>query len=115
IFFSARVKTYTIDILLMLGLALVVAALAKRRWDARIAALWVGIAVVVATVSAIGPLLTTAAGAIFVLHPRQDRRCRVVAFAAQLAAHAIYVLAVLATYNQDRVKAAWTRLDAFID
>jgi hypothetical protein len=99
VFHSTRVKSYSADVIVVLLLAIIVDRLCNRTWDVRIAIGWIVIALVAAAMTAIGPLVVVAAGLIIVLHPRSDLRQRIIAVGVQMAAIALYVVAIQRTLN----------------
>jgi hypothetical protein len=112
---SYHVKTYTFDVLVILGLALVVWRLARRRWQPATAAVWFIASVAVGWFSSIALIASAVAGAILVLHASDDRKLRLMAVSAQLAALATIFLASSRTYSSDALLAFWKVGDAFID
>ena len=114
--YSGRVKTYTIDILIVLALALIIPRLTQIRWRWSTSLAWIVVGAVLAFWSGFGLLAVAVAGVIIVLHSTSDFRLRVVAVAVQEA----ICLVLLAAENhahevgviRDRFRANW---DAFID
>ena len=92
IMYSGRVKGYTLDPLLILLLAVIVAPLANRRWGLRTAAAWVGLSWVIGSFSGFALVATAAAVAILVLHPRSDVVVRLAAAAVQGIGQLVYAL-----------------------
>jgi hypothetical protein len=113
--FSFHVKSYTADIIMVLLVTIVVARLAPRRWTPRVGVGWVVGAFLVASFSAVGPLVSLAGGLTLVLHPRHDLRVRVIAFAAQCVSIAVYIVVVMRTFDSDLVNEYWKSYDAFIE
>ncbi len=99
IIYSGRIRTYTIDVLIVLGLAMIVPRLARMRWRWQTAVAWVVGAIVVATFSGFALIAVAVAGAIVVLHPKSDLRVRVAAVAVEAAACAAILVATGRTYN----------------
>jgi hypothetical protein len=97
--YSYHVKTYTFDVLIVLGLALAVRHLAPLRWTTATAAAWCIGAVAVGSFSSIALIGTAVAGVVLVLHPSGDRKLRASAVAVQLAALGALYLASSRTYN----------------
>lgn len=92
--YSGRVKGYTFDTLVVIGLAVAVASLARLTWRWWTGVAWVAGAWLIGGLS--GYLLVATAVAIFilVLHPAGDRRIRAVALAVQAAGQlAFFVVA----------------------
>lgn len=99
IIYSTRVKTYTTDVLVVLGLSVLVAWLAPRRWGPRTAVAWLVGAALLSTFSSMALLSAAIAGVILVLHPRGDLRLRLAAVAGQALGASAVLLAVGRTYN----------------
>jgi hypothetical protein len=112
--FSTHVKSYTADILLVMLSAVVVSIAVRWDWDVRTGIAWFLGATLVASFSAVSPLIAVAAGFIVVLHPRGDLRVRIIAVGAQLVALSAYLLAVMGTFNVDEVNKYWRDHDGFI-
>jgi hypothetical protein len=94
--YSGRVKTYVFDPLIVIGLALIVPALARLRWRWPIALAWASSAIVLSAFSGFAFVATAAAGVILLLCAQSDRAVRLPAIAAQ----AVGQLAVLAAMQQ---------------
>jgi hypothetical protein len=115
IIFSGRIRTYAIDALIVLGLAMIVPRLARMRWRWPTAVAWVVAAIVVATFSGSALIAVAVAGAIFVLHPKSDLPVRVAAVATQAAASAALLVATGNTYNLAEDQDRWRdTYDAFL-
>jgi hypothetical protein len=97
--YSGRVKTYVIDVLIVIGLMVLLPHLARRTWTWRVGATWFACALLIASLSAFALLAVAVAGAILVLHPASDRHLRLVAVGAQMLSHVVYVNVVEGTYN----------------
>ncbi|MEQ1786427.1 MAG: glycosyltransferase family 39 protein [Acidimicrobiales bacterium] len=116
IIYSTRVKSYTTDVLIMLGLTLLVPLLARRPWRRSTALAWFVGAVAIASFSSFALLAAAAAGILLVLHPQPgDRRLRIVTVAAQMVAHLAFLVAVSRQYNADLVTRFFEGKDGFID
>jgi hypothetical protein len=116
IIYSGRVRSYVIDVLVVLALTAIVPLIARRRWSWRTAVGWLACAVVVGSLGAFALVAFAAAGIILVLHSVGDRRVRVVAVAAQLAVNAVFFVAVQRTYNAAELRTQWDLTwDAFLD
>jgi hypothetical protein len=113
--YSHHVKTYTFDVLIVLGLALAVRHLAPRRWTTATAAAWSIGAVAVGSFSSIALIGTAAAGVVLVLHPSSDRKVRAAAVAVQLAALGGLYLASSHTYNYRLIHAFFAARGGYID
>jgi hypothetical protein len=81
--YSGRVKPYTFDTLLVLGLVVVVPRLARITWRWPMAVGWVVAAMLFATFTGNMLVVMAAAGAILFLHPASDRIVRGAAVTAQ--------------------------------
>ena len=77
------VKGYVIDPVLILGILLVLPALASRRWRWPLAVGWTISAVVLGGFSSYLLVVTAGVGLLLVLHPAQDRVVRMVSVGAQ--------------------------------
>jgi hypothetical protein len=115
IIYSHRVKTYTFDVLIILGLALAVRHLAGRRWGRSTAVAWFVGSVVVGSFSSIAVIGTVVGGLILVLHPSGDRTWRVAAVAAQALVLSALYLASSRTYNQDEIRRFFAARGGYID
>jgi hypothetical protein len=113
--YSSHVKTYTFDVLIVLGLALAVRHLAPHRWTTPTAAAWSVGAVAVGAFSSIALIGTVVAGAVLVLHPSGDRKLRASALAVQLAALGALYLASSRTYNARLIHAFFSERGGYID
>jgi hypothetical protein len=112
--YSGHVKSYTTDVLVILSLCVLVPWLARQRWKVSTATAWTVGSLIVASFSAFALLATIAAAAIFVLHPRGDRKIRLVASGAQAVALAGILLVTDRTHNQALIVRFFDRKDAFI-
>ena len=113
IVYSGRVKTYTIDLLLMLGLVILVPRLARVRWDWRVATLWVLVAAAIGCMGMTSLIAAAAASLIFLVSPVGDMKYRLVATGAVGAVY-LSILVALLDYNSERINAEWIRTwDAF--
>jgi hypothetical protein len=115
IVYSYHVKTYTFDVLIMLGLALVVWHLARRPWRTSTAVAWFIGSIVVGSFSSIALMATGIAGLILALHPCEDRRLRATTAAAQLFVLATIYFASSRTYNAERLLQYFEVRDGFIE
>jgi hypothetical protein len=116
IVYSGRVKTYTLDVLIVLGLVVAVAGLANTRWRWHTAVAWVAAATVVGSVSGFALVATAAAGIVFLLHPASDRTVRFVAVGAQATLQLILFEATRRTYDAHELEVFWARqYDAYLD
>jgi hypothetical protein len=92
IIYSNRVKSYTLDVVLVTVLAVLLPRLSERRWTWRLAVGWVALAVVVGSISGYVMLATAVSIGILVLHAQGDRLFRTTAFAVQGLIQAGWVL-----------------------
>jgi hypothetical protein len=114
IIFSGRIRTYTTDLLIVLGLAMIVPRLARIRWRWQTAVAWVVAAFVVATFSGFALIAVALAGVTILLHPRSDLRVRAAAVATQAAASAALLAATSSTYDVTLARDRWRDVfDAF--
>jgi hypothetical protein len=83
IVYSGRVKTYVFDPLIVIGLVVVVASLARVRWRWPTALGWAVGAILISSFSGFVFVATAVAGVILLLHAQSDRLVRLSAVAAQ--------------------------------
>ena len=105
--YSARVKVYTAELLVVLLLMVVLPKLASRRWGPRTAAAWVLGAVGVAAFSSFSLIVVSCAGLILVLHPVGDRFVRLLAVAVQGVSTAAILAWTQSTYDSESVARVW--------
>jgi hypothetical protein len=114
--YSGRVKTYVIDILVVLALTLLIPWLTGIRWRWWTGAAWIAAAALVAFWSLFGLIAMAVAGVIVVLHPASDLKVRAPAVAGQAATSALFLFAEERARDvggvQDMFRETW---DAFID
>ena len=103
--YAGRVKSYTMDTLVVMVLAVALPALAARRWTWRTAAIWVVVAVCASSLSGYQLVATALAAGILVLHPNDDRGIRVAAAAVQASLQGGMYLAARSTTDLDAVEA----------
>lgn len=116
IIYSGRVKTYVLDALVVLGLAVVVPVLARIRWRWTTGVAWFAGSLIVGLVSGFALIATAVAGVVLVLHVAGDRRVRVAAVGSQLAAVVVFLTAMHRTYSAEVVASYWNReFDGFLD
>jgi hypothetical protein len=113
--YSYHVKTYTFDVLIVLGLALAVWKLAPRHWGAKTAVAWLIGSVVVGSFSSIVLVASSVAGLILVFHPSGDRKVRTIAVAVQLVVLAALLVASSRTYSDDHIRGFFAPRGGFID
>jgi hypothetical protein len=113
---SGRVRSFTTDLLIVLGLAVVLPRLARIKWNWGTAIAWFVGAMLVASFSGFALGASLAAGAILVLHRKSDLRMRLVAVVAQFAAVVALYRAEVANYSSAKIETAYRQLwDAFPD
>jgi hypothetical protein len=115
IIYSYHVKTYTFDVLVMLGLALAVRYLARRHWQTSTAVAWFVGSIAVGSFSSIALIGSGVAGVILVVHSSGDRERRVAAVAAQAVVLSLLYLASSRTYSQEQVRRFFAAWDGYID
>jgi hypothetical protein len=93
VLYAGRVKGYTLDILVVLLIAVVIPLLARRTWHWPLAAAWTAAAIGVGTLSGYALLATAGAGLILVLHPAADRPVRITAVTIQAVVQCAYLMA----------------------
>jgi hypothetical protein len=109
IIYSGHVKTYTIDLLIVLGLTAIIPVLARKRWSSLGGLAWFAVSIALGSFSAFALVATAVAGVILVLHARGDRRLRAVAVAGQLATAILFLIALQRTYNAKDLRIQWQR------
>ena len=115
IIYSYHVKTYTFDVLIVLGITLAVGHLARRRWGWSTAVAWVVGSVAVGSFSSIALIATCVAGLILVVHSNDDRERRVAAVAAQGVVLSALFLASSRTYNEDELRRFFSARGGYVD
>jgi hypothetical protein len=116
VYYSGRVKTYVIEGLLVLLLAVSLPLLARRRWTWSTVALWVGASVLVGTMSAFTLVAGATATVMLALHPAGDRVRRWAALGAQVVIQAGYLAIVQSRFDSAQVADHLERnYDAFIE
>lgn len=111
---SGRLKTYSLDLLLVVALTLVVRTLSGRRWTWRVAVAWVLGAGVASTISPFVLLAACVGGLYFVLEPSGDLLLRIGAVGTQAVASVLYVRSIQQNYNAAGLDQWWDARDAFI-
>lgn len=92
ILYSTRVKPYSIDVIVVVGLAFVLPRLARSTWGWRIAIAWVAFAVIVGSITGFALVATAIAAAVLVLYAESDRTVRIAALVGQGATQALLYL-----------------------
>lgn len=115
IIYSTRVKSYTTDVLILLGLTLVVARLVGRRWGPRTSAAWFVGASALAVFSSISLLAAAVAGVVLVVDARGDRIYRLAAVAGQAVVSALVFVVTSGTYDQANVAGFFGERGGFLD
>jgi hypothetical protein len=90
---SGRVKSYTIDTLAVLLLAVAIPRLTRIAWRWQMALAWIATTLVLGLMSGYVLVATAAAGLILVAHPASDRRVRIVAVTVQGVGQVAFYLA----------------------
>jgi hypothetical protein len=113
---SGRLRTFTIDVLVVLALAVILPRLARIRWTWATAVVWFVGAVLVASVSGFALGAVLAAGAIILLHRNSDLVVRAVAVGAQFAATIALYADEARNYSSATIENYYRELwDAFPD
>jgi hypothetical protein len=107
IVYSGRVKTYTVDLLIVLGLAMVLPRLTRLKWGWQIGIAWVAVAVALSSTGGFALLAFVVAGAVVLLHPASDLRERVIAVGLQEAACIGLFFAESSKYNRAPITDSW--------
>jgi hypothetical protein len=113
--YSSHVKTYTTDVLIIVGLAVAIWHLARRRWRESTAVAWLFGSVVVGSFSSIALVSTCVAGLMLVVHPVGDRRLRLCALAAQVVTLATLAMASSRSYSQELIHRFFSTRDGYIE
>jgi hypothetical protein len=113
---SGRVRSFTIDLLVVLGLAVVLPRLVRIKWTWITAVAWFVGATLVASISGFALGATLAAGAIVLLHRKSDLGVRALAVGTQVAATAVLFAGESRNYSSEKIETAYRELwDAFPD
>lgn len=115
VIYSARVKSYTGDLVIVLVFTMLIPVLARRVWGPRTAIAWLALTFVLGSYSTFGLIAAAVAGLVIVLHPKADLRWRASAFAAQLIVHLAFFLITSRTYNSAPIFAFFRPYDAYIN
>jgi hypothetical protein len=116
VYYSGRVKTYIVEGLIVLVLAVLLPFLAGRRWSWSTVVLWVGAAALVGTMGAFAFVAVGAATAILALHPMGDGARRWAALGAQALIQLPYLVIVEASFDSGEVADHLEReYDAYIE
>jgi hypothetical protein len=115
IIYSYHVKTYTFDVLIVLGLAVAVWHLARWHWRWSTAVAWFVGSVVVGSFSSTAMLATSVAGLILVAHSNDDRWRRAAAVGAQLVLLFTLYAVFSPTYSHERIRGYFERWGGFIE
>lgn len=99
IVYSGRVRTFTIDLLIVLAVVMLLPRLARLSWRPWTAVAWVGATLAVATFSIFATVAAAAAGVILALHPRGDLRARILAVGGQAVTTGALFAAERSTYD----------------
>jgi hypothetical protein len=113
---SGRVRSFTTDLLIVLGLAVVLPRLARIKWNWGTALAWLVGAMLIGSFSGFALGAALAAGGILLLHRRSDLWPRLVAVGAQVAASAALYLGEAHNYSSAKIEDYYRELwDAFPD
>jgi hypothetical protein len=116
VIYSGRVRTYTVDVLIVLAVALAIPRLTRIRWSWRTGLPWIVVAALLAFWSGFALIAVGVAGAIIVLHPAADLRLRGVAVGIQEAICVALLVVEGNTHSlpaqEDNFRRTW---DAFPD
>ena len=116
IVYSGRVKSYTLDLLVVLVAFVVVPRLATMTWRWSTALAWVVLSLLVGTLSGFALIALGVAGIILVAHPASDLRIRLAAVAAQGIGSFALLIAETGTYATSNLEIQWRQeWDAFVD
>jgi hypothetical protein len=115
IVYSGRLKTYPIDVVIVLALAAVLPRLVRTRWRWQTGVAWAAVAIVVSFFSGFALIAAAAAVVVLVLRPNSDLRVRVLAAAAQAVVCAVLLMAESRTYNSSELETHWRDIwDGFV-
>jgi hypothetical protein len=104
ILYSGRVKGYTLDMLVVLLIAMAIPWLARRTWHWPLAAAWIVAAVGVGTFSGYALVASAGAGLILVLHPAGDRAMRITAVGIQAVIQGVYFVVLQSKSDQASIE-----------
>jgi len=115
VIYSGRVKSYVIDALIVVAIAVVMPRVTRVRFGWRAAGLWIVGSFVVGFFSPFVLIATAVAGVMLVIYPNDDRVMRSFAVAGQFAFSLALSVAVRRTYNVHALQVWWkTKQDGFI-
>jgi hypothetical protein len=103
--YSGRVKSYTLDVVLVAVLAALLPRLSERRWTWTSAAGWVAFAVALGSISGYVMVATAVSIGILVLHPHDDRPFRAAALVVQCLIQGGWVLYTRRFADLDEIEA----------
>jgi hypothetical protein len=107
IIYSGRVKSYVIDALIVLGLAVIIPRLARHQWHWRMTLAWTAGALLVGLFSPFARVATFVGGVLLLVRPSDDLGYRIVDVGAQAFASGILTLAVRRTYDVNALQRWW--------
>jgi hypothetical protein len=113
--YSGHVKSYTTDVLVILGLCVLLPRLARKRWTVPIAVAWLAGSVAIASFSSFTLLASIAAGALLVVHTNGDRRIRIVSVGAQALTFLALFAAESHTHNAKLLDEFFNGPEAYLD
>lgn len=105
VIYSGHVKSYTLDVVVVMALAALLPRVADRRWTWRGVVGWIGFAVVIGSLSGYQMLASALAITILVLHPQGDRWRRLTALGVQGLIQAGWVLYARQFVDLDGIEA----------
>jgi hypothetical protein len=115
VLYSGRVKPYTLDVVLLIGVFVALPRLAAKTWRWPTAAAWVAGAVVAGSFSGNVMLTTALAGGVLVLHPAGDRLVRVAAVAVQGALQLLLYASYRRASDLDGIERFMDTYDGHVD
>ena len=107
IMYSARIKPYVFEGVLVTILAAMVPAVARRQWTPRFAAAWLSAMVIIGTFSAFSLVATAVASLVLATESREDRRVRFCGLAIQGVLQVLYLRTVQSHFNSALVAENW--------
>lgn len=107
---SGRVRTFTIDLLVVLGMAVVLPWLVRRRWRWTTGLAWLVVTSAIASISGFSLAAVAIAAAIVVLHPVSDLRVRLVAVGLQAAGALALFVAEGNTYSSSLIEKQYRQI-----
>jgi len=115
ILYAGRVKTYTIDLLIVAAIMLVLPRVVRVTWRWRMAIGWTAAAFIVGSVSGFAMAATATAALVVVAHSRSDLRYRLGALGAQALAQYSLVQILHARSNLEDLEASQEIYDGHLE